>query len=212
MAIGGRNFDPTERPRITVTAGEIHWSRSIQAAPGFFIDIVRLPIMDFDQTAPEYFNLTISASPPSRVAIEQFDAAQARGVLAFGEGWHESEYDPASGRLWRWVSDRGEIRYLTPPGDWSLHVEGESPRKYYRRESRIIIREGSKMLRELTTGDDFTIDVPVSRAYESPSTVTLETDQTHIPAETSWRGSADHRRLGLRILKCELRPSRQTQQ
>jgi hypothetical protein len=54
--------------------------------------------------------------------------------------------------------------------------------------------------------EDFSMDVPVPRAVD-PSMLVVETDQTHVPAETSWRGTRDRRRLGLRIFRCELRPS-----
>lgn len=205
ILVGGRNFEPTERPRVTVSAAALRWSRAVSVTPGGFFELVRLPFMDFDATVPEYVKVTVAASPPSRVAIEQFDASSRRAVLAFGDGWHEPEYDPSTGRRWRWLSDRAELRYLTAPGDWSLHVVGESPKKYYARDSRFVVRQNGAVLRDISASDDFSVDIALPAAPLAPATLTIETDQTHVPADTSWRGSPDHRRLGLRIYRCELR-------
>jgi len=66
------------------------------------------------------------------------------------------------------------------------------------------VRAGERVLREVTVADDFSLDVPVP-ATLSPSTLVVETDQTHVPAETRWRRTNDRRRLGLRIFRCGLR-------
>ena len=167
---------------------------------------------------PEYVHVTVSATPLARVAIEQFDASRSRGVLGFGDGWYEPELNPATGQRWRWLGGRGELRYLTyDESGATLHLEGESPRRYYPRESRIIVSAQvaagagasasvvSVVLRDVTVGDDFSFDVRVPGSTQ-PSTIVVETDQTHVPSETSWRSTLDRRRLGLRIFKCELRP------
>jgi hypothetical protein len=85
-----------------------------------------------------------------------------------------------------------------------LHLEGESPMAYYDRASRLIVRAGA-VLQDVRVAGDFSVDVPLPASAE-PVTIVIETDQTHVPAERSWRGSADRRRLGLRIYRCELRP------
>ena len=50
-----------------------------------------------------------SRTPP--VAIRQFDV-QPEGALmyGFGEGWHEEEYDNATGQRWRWTSERSVLQ------------------------------------------------------------------------------------------------------
>jgi hypothetical protein len=202
LVVGGRNFDASRRPRLTLSGPS---PRSWPLAPGSFAEIVRLPFIEVDASAPEYVHVTLSASPPARVAIEQFDASAARAVVAFGPGWHEPEYDPASGRQWRWLSDRGELSYLTAAGDWKLVIEGERPDKYYRRASRVLVHTGDRVLADLRTSDDFTLEVPVPAAFDRPASLFVETDQTHVPAESRWRRSADRRILGLRIFRCELR-------
>jgi hypothetical protein len=202
LIVGGRNFDASTQTRLTIVAGG--WSKTLEVAPGFFMNAIRFPEPAI-ASQPEYLELTISASPPANVAIEQFDASSTRGVVGFGKGWFEPELDSSSGMRWRWVGEHAELGYMTDSGEWSLHIEGESPRKYYARDSKLAIRAGSSVLLDTTVGGDFTFDVPVPAAHD-PSMLVVETDQTHVPAETGWRRTADRRRLGLRIFRCELRP------
>ena len=203
LAIGGRNFDRAGTLFVTIGDGRL-WTHTIDALPGAFSTIVRLASAGNDASASEYVELTVKMLPPVRAAIEQFDASASRGVLTFGQGWHEPELNPSTGRRWRWLSDRGELHYVTGPGASILHIEGESPRTYYARGSRLVIRAGDTVLKEVTLGDDFALDVPVPSSAE-PSTLIVETDQIHVPADRGWRRTADRRRLGLRIYKCELR-------
>src|SRR5262249_39167500 len=147
--------------------------------------------------------LTVTADPPARIGVEQFDASASRGLLGFGAGWHEHELNPATGQQWRWLSDRAGLQYVTPPSGAVPRIEGESPHKYYRSDSHLIVRAGDKVLTEATIPADFSIDVQVPAAIE-PSTLVIETDQTHVPAESRWRRSGDRRRLGLRVFRCEV--------
>jgi hypothetical protein len=204
--IGGRNFEPTTSATLSVTVEGGLLSRTLQVRPGSFLDVATLDSRAAGRSLPEYLKIAIATLPPARVAIEQFDVAPAgRGVLGFGAGWHERELDLSSGRQWRWLSDRGELRYVANDG-WRLHIEGESPSRYYSRASRIMVRSGDRVLEDVTATSDFTIDVPLPVA-EQPATIWVETDQTHVPAETRWRRSPDRRRLGLRIFRCELLPA-----
>jgi len=204
FVIGGRNFEPAGRPLINVSA-ERFWSTTMRVGTGAFLDVVRVPSLEVQTPAAEYVKVTISATPPSNVAVEQFDVSSFRSVVGFGRGWYEPEFDPVTGQRWRWLSERGELRYVTPDDSGAiLHLQGESPRKYYSRASRIVVRTGERVLREVTVADDFSLDVPVPAAL-SPSTLVVETDQTHVPAETRWRRTNDRRRLGLRIFRCGLR-------
>jgi hypothetical protein len=85
-----------------------------------------------------------------------------------------------------------------------LHVEGESPHKYFSRGSRLVARVADRIVFDRTLEDDFAIDIAIPDGAES---MTLETDQVYMPADRSrpWRKSGDLRHLGLRIFKCELR-------
>jgi hypothetical protein len=159
-----------------------------------------------NQQSSEYLTLTLRSSPPVRMAIEQFDASASRTLLGFGPGWHEPEYDPATGRRWRWMSDHGELGLRRQTQDGVLHVEGESPRRYFSRPSRLVIRSGANVLLDRTLWDDFSLDVPLP-GVNPDEIITFDTDQVYVPAERRWPHSPDRRRLGLRIFTCDLRPA-----
>ena len=65
------------------------------------------------------------------------------------------------------------------------------------------MRSGGRVVFDESLSSDFSVDIPIANADE---TIVLETDQVFVPADRS-RRSADRRHLGLRIFKCELRPS-----
>jgi len=214
VVVGGRNFEPTVRPQLTITIGSA-WTRTFPVMPGPFVNIYALPVID-GQPLPGYLPITIASVPPARVAIEQFDAAWSRPVIAFAGGWHEPEFSEPLGR-WRWLSERGELPFvLRRPASSSasdarrflLHVEGESPLRYFSRPSRLAVRAGDRVVDTRTLDADFAFDVALPfEAYDPAGrgTLTLETDQTFVPAERWWLRTRDRRRLGLRIFKCEIR-------
>jgi hypothetical protein len=151
--------------------------------------------------------MILRAVHPGRVAIEQFDASATRRLLGFGAGWHEQEFNPATGVRWRWLSERGHLSITSgaqPTRRSILHVEGESPLKYFSRASTLTVRVGREATFDFRLSSDFSIDVPIGT---ESGDIVLETDQTYVPADRSLRRSADRRRLGLRIFKCEIRPA-----
>ena len=204
LMIGGRNFEPSARPRLTVVATD----RTLidePLLPGAFLRFVQLPPHRDDSARVEYLRVAVGASG-SNVAIEQFDASAGRVVFGFGPGWHEQEFNPRTGARWRWLSERGELPFSPPtsPG-LALHVKGESPLKYFSRASRLTVRAADRVVFSEALSSDFSLTIPLP-----PSTgpIVLETDQTYVPAEHGWRRTADRRHLGLRIFKVELRPAK----
>jgi hypothetical protein len=198
LLVGGRNLESAPRA-IALTLDQApldEWT----VAPGFFLRFVSLPA---GQTS-EYAKLTIRTTPPSRVAIEQFDASSARPLLGYGDGWHEPEYNPQTGSRWRWLSEKGELKVRSSKPGIKLRIEGESPRRYFSRGSHFIVRASGRIITDQTLDDDFALDIAVPDGAES---ISLETDQFYAPADRSrpWRKSADQRHLGLRIFRCELR-------
>jgi hypothetical protein len=220
LVVGGRNLEPTARPRVSVWADGVSQDEWI-AAPGFFLRFVKLGWARAsgprdrdhgDRSADDdYVRMRIQSSPPARVAIEQFDASSRRVVFGFGDGWYEQEFNPETGLRWRWLGERGELRYRIPAATTGLrlHLEGESPRVYFSRGSRLIVRTGGLVVFDQTVSADFSIDalVPVAAPSDGDRTITLETDQVFVPAERGWRRTADRRHLGLRIFRCELGPA-----
>ena len=147
------------------------------------------------------------------MGVEQFDVSSARPIMGYGEGWHEQEFNPRTGLRWRWLSEKSELRLRMPAARARLHLEGESPLKYFSRGSRLVVRAGRVVVFDKTLSEEFSLDIPIgteasllSAGPWTEETISLETDQVFAPADRS-RRSADRRHLGLRILKCELRPA-----
>jgi hypothetical protein len=175
--------------------------------PGAFLRIVPVGVTD-RADSPDYSGVVVDTLPAARVGIEQFDASSRRPIVGFGVGWHEQEFNPATGMRWRWLSERGELRLHAPQTARALrlHLEGESPRRYFPRGSRLIVRAAGSTVFDRTLASDFSIDAPLpAAAGGEDQTITLETDQAYVPAERS-RRTQDRRRLGLRIFTCEIRP------
>ena len=202
LMIGGRSFDPAQHPQLTVHVDGQEIDHAT-LAPGAFLRVVRVPAELTFASGSGYRRMTVAASSGSHVAIEQFDASATRPLLGFGDGWHEQEFNPRTGQRWRWLSERGELQLRAPAAarGLTLHVEGESPRTYFSRGSRFIIRAGDRVLLDEVLSSDFSRDVPIAA---EAATIVLETDQTYMPAERS-RRTQDRRHLGLRIFRAELR-------
>ncbi|HEX3646116.1 MAG TPA: hypothetical protein VHT95_10940 [Vicinamibacterales bacterium] len=212
LMIGGRSFDPAQRPRLTVTIGpDVVIDETLM--PGAFLRFASLPSARRDAAAPAYDAVTVTTTAAAKVAVEQFDVSATRPLIGFGMGWHEQEFNPRTGRRWRWLSQRGELNVVAEPvavgpnairphpgGHLTLHLEGESPRTYFPRGSRLVIRSGGRVVFDEVLSSDFSRDVPLDGIGE---TIVLETDQTYAPAERS-RRTPDRRRLGLRMFSVRI--------
>jgi hypothetical protein len=206
MMIGGRNLEPTARSQLKVTLGG-RWValRDAVVPPGPFLVFMESPTFAWDD-APDYVSVDAAASPPARLAIEQFDTSPGpKTLFGFGDGWHEQELNPRTGLRWRWLSERGELKLVARSPRLTLHLEGESPRTYFSRGSRLVVRAADRIALDTVLSADFSLDVAIDAAMDaSVETIVLETDQVYIPAEQS-RRTQDRRHLGLRIFKCEIR-------
>jgi hypothetical protein len=208
LMIGGRNFDPALKPRLTVRIdGRAVAEPTLE--PGPFLRVVSLPADLVAAGDPRaYLNMTVEASAGSRLAVEQFDASVKRSLVGFGDGWHEPELNPRTGARWRWLSERGELQAWLPVKRLSLdrlespnvtlHLQGESPLTYFSGPSTLTIRSAGRVVFTRVLNADFVIDLPVPDPRLGP--IVLETDQTFSPADRS-RRSADRRHLGLRIFR-----------
>ena len=200
IAIGGRNFSRTTTT-IDIDSTLGHVGRFV-VSPGFFARILPVP----HRTAPverRFERLDVDVGIGGGVALEQFDVSTlGHPIAVFGNGWHEQEYNPVTGLRWRWMSNSGDLLVTPAPGPIALRLEGESPRKYFERGSRLVVRAANQVLFDQTLSADFSLTIPIARQQ---GLVTLETDQTYVPAARS-RRTKDHRALGLRIFKCEVAP------
>jgi hypothetical protein len=207
LMIGGRNLavhGPPARTRLAIDGRTID---EPQLPPGFFLRMLRLPSGALDGSG-EYATIAVSADQPG-VAIEQFNAQTSnRVVFGFGEGWHEREYNPPLGLQWRWMSERAAVRVHAADHALLLTLHGEPPSVYFSKPSTIRVSAGGRLLASQTAWDSLNVHVriPAELVAGEEAAVTIETDQTYIPAERS-RRSADRRRLGLRVFECELVPA-----
>jgi hypothetical protein len=152
----------------------------------------------------DYAEVTISSDNPE-LAIEQFDAAPAGRVLyGFGDGWNEQEYNPRTGVLWRWASDRSTVRVRPEGHGLVLTLRGEIE---HAKTSHVTIRAGSAVAAAFDVDQTFSKTVVIPQALlASPETaITVESSHFYVPAETEWR-SQDRRKLGLKVYELTLTP------
>jgi hypothetical protein len=71
-----------------------------------------------------------SSSPLIRIASPSSSSMPNRPARSYGfaEGWNEHEYDPSTGELWRWTSDRSAIRGGGRGRPLAIRIRGVSKR------------------------------------------------------------------------------------
>ena len=202
LMIGGRNMtSSSSHVRIAIDDRVID-ERDV--APGSFLQMLDLPPGALEG-AGEYATVSATASN-DRTAIEQFDAQSAGHVVfGFGEGWHEHEYNPSTGDEWRWTSERATLRVRAEGHALTLFLRGVTERSG---TSHIVVRVGDRILARESVGAALalTIGIPADIVAARETMLTIESDQTHVPAERS-RRSPDRRRLGLRVFECRVTPA-----
>ncbi|HEX4345930.1 MAG TPA: hypothetical protein VHZ73_00055 [Vicinamibacterales bacterium] len=204
LFVGGRNLaDAGPATHISV-ALDGKTAADLDAQPGFFLREIDLPAGSLSGPG-DYAHLTIAAGS-TQLAIEQFDAAPVdRVTFGFGEGWHEREYNPESGKLWRWTSDHGTIRVHTPKQSLAIELGGEVEASS---KSRVTIRVGDKIVAARDIGETFFIRqvIPQDMIAAGTNLITITTDETYVPAERRSR-TQDRRLLGLKVFTCRLMPA-----
>jgi hypothetical protein len=209
MLLGGRNLSQDGRAaRLTVVAGDCEID-SWHVAPGSFTRRILIPADLLEGHG--YVPLAVAAAAPDgaappAVALEQFDL-QSDGVPMFGllEGWHEPEYQPATGRAWRWMSEHA-LLWVRPVGrDVTLTLAGESPLRYFDRAPHVRVLSGGIVIASVHPAGDFDLRVriPADVLDASGGTVSIETDLWFSPAERE--GAADRRHLALRVYEVSVR-------
>lgn len=205
LMIGGRNFGGVPASfRVSLDGRDV---LETAAAPGFFLQMVRLEagalLGDGDVAS-----LSVQAGT-DELAVEQFDIQTAEDVVyGFADGWHEQEYNPRTGRLWRWASDRATIRVRSPRRPLTLHLDGEFETSA--RTAHVVVRSGDRLVAERDVERRFEWDIAIPAdvlSADGETPLTIETDQWYVPAETNWRPTQDRRHLGLRLFAVELRPA-----
>ena len=216
LLIGGRHFGAAGDPAVIFTASidaKPIETWTVEARPGgvSFLRFVDLP-GGLPPGSGDYARLIISAraEPASRptptVAIRQFDIQSSDTLIyGFGEGWHEAEYDNATGVSWRWSSGRSVLR-VSPPRDVEIRMRGESPLKYFPQVPTVKIRAGDRIVSELRPDADFEWAVKVSAdaIRNGEGAIEIETDRIYLPGQAE--GTSDARQLGLRFFEIAVYP------
>ena len=211
MVVGGRHLGtPGEAPVAFELGidGQVRDRWTVTVEERTFLRFLDLP--DGIGRGDGYARLTITArsqvegqAPP--VAVEQFDVQSAQEfIYGFGDGWYEDEFDPASARRWRWTSDRAVIRIKEGTRPMQITLRGESPLRYVDVPPKVRITAAGRTIGEFAPSDDFewTVTVPVEDVTRADGAITVETDRVYLPGPAE--GTADARRLGLRIFECRV--------
>jgi hypothetical protein len=203
MMIGGRNLTADGAPAVVRVRLDGRPIDEAQVSPGFFLRLLSVPPAAL-QGAGDYATLEVEAA--GNVAIEQFDAQSAdRVVFGYGDGWHELEYNPIRGQLWRWMSEKGVVRVRGTGATHTLYLQGVT--EGFSRPSLVRVRVGARVLAQQSVGSSFDLQVviPGELIPAADGLITIESDQFYVPAERS-ADTQDGRHLALKILQCRLEP------
>lgn len=210
LLIGGRNLAATGQPaaRFRLKIDESVF-QEWDVPPGFFLKVFDIPAGGLAGEGA-FAQITVQAEAANGgaaipTAIEQFDVQNADTMMwGFDTGWNEAEYSPALG-IWRWTSDKSTIRVVGPAQATRLILPIENPLRYFDRAPRVRVMAGDREVASTTVNDtrEWTVDVPADVMASAGGLLTVETDETFVPAERG--GPPDFRRLGLRILGVQVR-------
>lgn len=215
LLVGGRNLgargEPDVRFSLAIDGAVLHtWTASPD--PGFFLHDMVLPAgrLGGDEG---FARLSITAEAadgsarPVRAAVEQFDLQPTtRVVFGADQGWHEAEFAPMTGQLWRWTSERATLRVLAPPGEGvDVVLRAESPLKYFATAPTVRLLAGERVLASVTASGDLNwqVPVPADALAAAGGRLRVETSESFVPDERS--GNGDRRRLGLRVYEVSAR-------
>jgi hypothetical protein len=182
---------------------------TIETGPGYFLQFVTVP--DGQLAGTGYAALAVRAEPLSggpvpRVSIEQFNL-QSAGVVQFGygDGWFEPELNPETARSWRWAGESASLRVSDAGRDVTVRIRGENPLRYFDDAPVVRLTAGDRTLAEIRPDRDFTLEaqVPAPTLSAAGNTLVLRSSAAFVAGERE--GTADRRRLALRIYSAEVR-------
>ena len=210
LVVGGRHLgepgDPESAFDLAVD-GKIQDQWTLTVGQRNFLRFLNLPYGIGDGPGA-YARLTVAARAVEEdgrrasVAVRQFDIQPTnRMIYGFGEGWHEAEYDPISGRQWRWSSERSILRVNGATGDLRLTMRGESPLRYFDVPPAVRVAVGERVIGQFQPATDFewTMTVPIADLLRADGVIAIETDPVYFPGPSE--GTADERHLGLRVFE-----------
>lgn len=196
ILLGGRHLG-TSTQTLDVAHGATVLA-TYRLDPGFFLRRFVLPA---GAPAAGYQAIAVRAGS-GPVSLEQFDA-QGPGVPMFGydSGWQEPEFNPRTGRSWRWMSERSAL-WVRPVGrDVTLRLEGESPLRYYDAAPHVRVLIGDRDVAAFDPASDFEQVLTLSGDLLTAASgrVVLESSKFFVPGGPG--GGGDQRHLALRIYR-----------
>jgi hypothetical protein len=116
-------------------------------------------------------------------------------------GWQEPEYNPTTGRTWRWMSERATLWVRGVGRDVTLTLSVESPLRYFPAPPALQMTVGGQTVARLAPSGDFTWEVPIPSALlpAANEEVVIQSDKSFMP------GNGDDRNLALRVYSIEVR-------
>lgn len=213
LMIGGRNLGgPNGRPVQFAAAldGRELERWVVPSDPGFFLKFWDLPAGALSSPS-RWLPVTITASATEgssgvvTAAVEQFDLQPAKDVLfGYDAGWYEPEFNPETGRRWRWASESAALHVkgagvgvrIRLTGATEFDGDGEAP--------IVRLRAGARELATISSARAVNIDVlvPASVLGLAKGLIHLETTRVRIPSQTGESG--DQRHLGVRVFSVEI--------
>ena len=96
-------------------------------------------------------------------------------VFGFGDGWNELEYNPTTGELWRWSSDRSAIRVRSEGHAVALTLRGEIEEAT---SSHVVVRAGNAVAADFDVGRTFsrTVLIPAASLPGPENAITIESE------------------------------------
>jgi hypothetical protein len=215
IMVGGRHLgapgDPAANFTLSIDGTVVEqWPLTVEERN--FLRFIPLP-QGLPSGPGAYADLTVSTeaspgeAPRAAVAVRQFDVQPASSfVYGFGPGWHEEEYESATGLRWRWTSERSVLQTRGSSGDVRITVRGESPLRYFNEPPTVRITAGGRSVAQFRPAADFewSAIVPSDLVALSNGEIAVETDRVYLPGEAE--GTEDERHLGLRVFECTLDP------
>jgi len=215
LMVGGRHLGEGGAPDADFELaldGVVRDRWTLAVAQRNFVRFLNLPEGLPPQTTP-YARLTIVSHAHgdegrrAPVAVRQFDVQAADQIVwAFGEGWHEAEYDVLQGRQWRWTSERSILLVSGASSDLRLSLRGESPLRYLDVAPAVRVLVGGRLVGQFRPAADFdwAVTVPLGDLVRAEGAIVVETDPVYLPGVSE--GTADERHLGLRVYETRLDP------
>jgi Protein of unknown function (DUF2723) len=206
LVIGGESTRDAATVSVSIDGRPIE-QMNVPAGGKFFKRILLEPV-DLPGGENRFMRLVASyASPaggPQSVRLTQFAAGSPTDVFfVHHAGWNEIEYGKDLQRRWRWTTGRAQTFINSGGRDVLLTIAGESPLRYFDAPPTVTVKAGNRVLTTSQPSGDFELMVKVPGDSLGADGITIETDKTFVPYERS--GSPDHRTLGLRIFRFEIR-------